>query len=565
MDSNTTGGLQTHDAPRWLVSAVAALAFHAAIQPFELLDVLLWQISGVFGVSAIAIFCVDVQFLHSSPSHAAWNLAVSATSFATTLAASILIYRAFFHRLRKLPGPPVAKLTKFWSVYHSSKAFQYRLKLEELHKEYGDVVRTGPREVSIARVSALPQVASFRKTMLYQQTDWKQERIGMLATRDFEDHRRRRRPWEMAVTMKELTKYDAEMQRTIGLFLDQISCERGQRINITDRIAWLTYDLMGVIGFGKDFGNLRSAKESPAIKGLRTAMASMGILFPVPWLTNVLSHMPGLGDVYWGPFVQYCRQLVEEKQQAFQADKSEAPKDIISWLIRAFEEGSPNGAPTPEALHEDTRSLVIAGADTTYSALVNAFYYLALNPPIYAKLQADVDGLFPDGDASYSHDKAKDIPLLDGIINETLRLKPPIPNGAPRMTPPDGFRIDDDLYIPGNVDVWMPQWVIQRDERYFERPLEFIPERWIAGHEKAGMVKDRTAFFPFQIGTYYCVGKQLAMWEMRSVLARLALRYNIRFASAADGKDFDEKLLDTWTMAPPPLGMCFRARKSSKP
>lgn len=62
-------------------------------------------------------------------------------------------------------------------------------------------------------------------------------------------------------------------------------------------------------------------------------------------------------------------------------------------------------------------------------------------------------------------------------------------------------------------------------------------------------------------GTFYCVGKSLAYWEMRSVLARLALRYSIRFASAQDGKDFDSKILDTVTLSPPPLGMCFRARK----
>lgn len=64
---------------------------------------------------------------------------------------------------------------------------------------------------------------------------------------------------------------------------------------------------------------------------------------------------------------------------------------------------------------------------------------------------------------------------------------------------------------------------------------------------------------------FHCAGKQLAYWEMRSVLARLALRYNIRFATAQDGKDYESKLFNTITLSPPPLGMCFRPRKEAKP
>lgn len=144
--------------------------------------------------------------------------------------------------------------------------------------------------------------------------------------------------------------------------------------------------------------------------------------------------------------------------------------------------------------------LTVFVRDTTYGALTSALFHLAANPAIYAKLQAEVDSVCPGGEASFSHEKVKNLPLLDGVINETLRLKPPVPNGTPRITPPEGLHIDDDLYIPGNVHVVMPPWVMHRDERYFEKPLEFIPERWILGGEKAGMIKDRNAFFPFQIG-----------------------------------------------------------------
>lgn len=105
------------------------------------------------------------------------------------------------------------------------------------------------------------------------------------------------------------------MQRIIGLFLDQIATDRGQRVNITDWTAWLAYDLMGKVAFGRDFGSLERARENPTVTRVRGAMKYLGILFPVPWLINVLGHIPGASGEM-APFFEYCKQLVKDKQKA---------------------------------------------------------------------------------------------------------------------------------------------------------------------------------------------------------------------------------------------------------
>ena len=132
-----------HKANLWLASAVAALAFHAFVQYIDILDLLVWHMLAIFAAVGVAIFYADVHLYHSAPAAAAKDLATSATSFALSLAISMLVYRAFFHRLRRFPGPFAARLTRFWSVYKSSKDLQYHLVLEELHKKHGDVVRVG--------------------------------------------------------------------------------------------------------------------------------------------------------------------------------------------------------------------------------------------------------------------------------------------------------------------------------------------------------------------------------------------------------------------------------------
>lgn len=82
-------------------------------------------------------------------------------------------------------------------------------------------------------------------------------------------------------------------------------------------------------------------------------------------------------------------------------------------------------------------------------------------------------------------------------MTETLRLKPSVPSGNARVTPPEGLVIDE-VRIPGDTIVIVPQYVVQRDERNYVRPLEFLPERWL--EEGKDLVLNGRAFFPFTIG-----------------------------------------------------------------
>lgn len=116
----------------------------------------------------------------------------------------------------------------------------------------------------------------------------------------------------------------------------------------------------------------------------------------------------------------------------------------------------------------------------------------------------------------------------------------------------------------------MPPYVVQRDARYFPSPDAFIPARWLAAEQggQPELVAERGAWFPFQVGQYACVGKGLAMWEMRSVLARVALAFDVGFPEEEEeeggdrGRAFDEGMRDTFTMTLGPLWLVFRERKA---
>lgn len=150
----------------------------------------------------------------------------------------------------------------------------------------------------------------------------------------------------------------------------------------------------------------------------------------------------------------------------------------------------------------------------------------------------------------------RDLPHLNALINETLRIHPPVPSGGYRQTPSEGLTIAGQ-YIPGHTTIVAPRYTIGRLESCFTQADQFVPERWYSRPE---MVKNKAAFAPFSQGRYSCVGKQLALAELRFVTALLVGKYYVRFAPGEDGGRVERDMKDQFTAAPGRLRLVFRAR-----
>lgn len=148
------------------------------------------------------------------------------------------------------------------------------------------------------------------------------------------------------------------------------------------------------------------------------------------------------------------------------------------------------------------------------------------------------------------------LPHLNGIINEALRIHPPVPSGGYRETPPEGLYIAG-KFIPGNTTLVAPRYTIGRRADCFMEPNEFIPQRW---YSKPEMVINKKAFAPFSQGRYSCVGKNLALTELRYVTALLAQKYEIHFAPGETGYKVTKDMKDQFTAAPGSLKLVFKLR-----
>lgn len=97
----------------------------------------------------------------------------------------------------------------------------------------------------------------------------------------------------------------------------------------------------------------------------------------------------------------------------------------------------------------------------TSAALTYAFYHLAQDPSQVQKLRTELEGTPIDNDSSIQ--SLQHLDHLNGIINEALRLHPPVPGGVYRSTPSEGLQVGEH-FIPGDVTVLTPSWSMHRCE-----------------------------------------------------------------------------------------------------
>jgi cytochrome P450 len=202
-----------------------------------------------------------------------------------------------------------------------------------------------------------------------------------------------------------------------------------------------------------------------AIKLLNDGMDMLGLQLP-NWLFRVLVAIPGAAKDHFR-FLNYCTSQLENrmKEQGKAADQ-----DISHTLIEHFNKSDEESQKAQRnMLQGDSRLIIVAGSDTTAATLVHLFYHIATQPKLIDRLREEIDGLVGEG-GKIENVKIQDAPVLNGSINEALRLNPPVPSGVFRQTPKEGVDIGG-TYIPGGTTIQMPQYAMARGMFYTSFPI----------------------------------------------------------------------------------------------
>jgi cytochrome P450 len=171
------------------------------------------------------------------------------------------------------------------------------------------------------------------------------------------------------------------------------------------------------------------------------------------------------------------------------SEKGETTRTIFNKIVAEAE--NPLTALTDDTLALEARSFIIAGSDTTARSLTYLIWATLKHPSVKQCLQDEVDRL----PMVFSSKDATELPYLMATIKETLRLYGAAPGSLPRLVPSGGRTLGEYL-MPEGTTVSTQAWTLHRDAAIFERPLEFIPERWF---EPTQNMKD--AYMPFGGGS----------------------------------------------------------------
>ncbi|KAF4767991.1 hypothetical protein HAV15_002358 [Penicillium sp. str.  len=475
--------------------------------------------------------------------------AIVTVAYVLGLFGSMGLYRGFFHPLCRVPGPFLAR---FSNLYHSSllgNSDNYHV-LYNFHKEHGPIVRTGPSNLSLNAPEAVQLLyepdSQCGKTAWYEVS---RPLENLHTVRDKKVHETRRKVWARAFSPKALIEYDGRIAEYSNLLCRQVAGLNGKPFDATRWFKYYAWDVMGELGFGKGFEMLENERNRHVPELLEEGMAHIAQLQVVPWLTILLHKLPFAAK---GP-KQFATFFTE---QAMRRVKEPPTKpDVLRYLVDHYN-NSPKADSDFQWLRGDTRLFVVGGSDTTASTLTHIMYYLASHPEQLAKLRAEVEPLLA-GRATLDPKDVGEAKHLNGIIHEVLRLHPPIPSGFPRLTPKEGIVVDG-TYIPGETTVTVPLWVMGRSEEVYESPLEFIPERW---YSRPQMIKHKNTFAAFGLGSYGCIGRALALMEMRNVICHIISRFeSIEMAPGEDGSSLMNMTKDHFTSGIAEFQMVFKAK-----
>ncbi|KAG5655006.1 hypothetical protein KAF25_002909 [Fusarium avenaceum] len=387
----------------------------------------------------------------------------------------------------KVPGPFISNFTSLVLKWHELNANR-TVYIHELHKKYGPVVRVGPNEVSFTSIAALKEIygsggSGYDKTEFYDLFQVYGRRT-MFSTLVKGDHAKRRRMIGDRYANSNVMKSAplAGIQERSKRFLERCVDSPDKTADVFKKDD---EEMMHQVAADDSLQNRLVQYYSPVLHSLGAKLlASLAKPRSIPLADNFVienAKENGAAD-----FTVLNR--LKEKDSVL---------DTIDMAAECLDH-------------------MAAGIDTTGDVL--CFLMWELSQPRSIKYQRLLREEFRNKvDAPFD-----ELPMLDAVLNEGLRCFPAIPMSLPRYVPRDG-RIIDGVSLPEKTVVSCQAMSVHRiNDHVFPDPDKFYPERWL---ETEGDADRRRHQWAFSSGGRGCIGKHLAMAEMKTLLRDVYSRY----------------------------------------
>lgn len=290
----------------------------------------------------------------------------------------------------------------------------------------------------------------------------------------------------------------------------------------------LVLDLIGQIGFGVDFKEMRQDEHKAEIVKLWEKVDDITL---VPLIKRVI-----VPKILW-PLVgidaestnlkkphqklkSWIKTLIDDAKAMDVQDDEKWKLNILQRLVRGSKTGH---LLSEDEIYGEIVGFLLAGQETTANTLNFLFLELCQNQDMQQKLYEEIkDFTIIPQDVIGSLESLK---YLDNFLKETQRLHTVVP-GVWREAQCDMEM--NGYMLPKNATLILNFWSVHRDPNNFTDPLTFNPDRWNS------LDKSSALFFPFGAGLHACVGKKMSVIEMKLLLIRLLQKYHFSMDSSSD-------------------------------
>ncbi|KAI9869784.1 MAG: hypothetical protein M1830_005090, partial [Pleopsidium flavum] len=476
-----------------------------------------------------------------------WSVVESVSSRLTYLlplllaVAFILSRLILWYPLREFKGPWLGSFSSLWMA---KTAFSGHMSLEltAVCQKYGSLARIGPNDLLTNDPETIRRMNAARSQ--YLRSEWYDSMAldpylhNILSERNMTRHDALRSQMSSGYAGKENPTLERGIDNQVHDLVKLIErkyLSSGSVLHALDfaKLAqYFTLDVITDIAFGKAFGFLSRDEDLYGYIEMSEALIpAMNVTSVLPTLARILNSRwvkamiaPSVKDKKgMGRLMAVANQLVGER---FGNDKKEY-NDMLGSFLR-------HGLSQREA-ESEALAQIVAGSDTTATAIRILMLYIISNTRVYAKLTAEIGAADSQSRISspVTDAEAKELPYLQACIKEGLRIWPPVAGWLEKEVPKQGDVIEG-RFVPGGTKIAVCGLYMQRNKVYGDDPEMFRPERWLDADDQHLREMHKVHDLIFGYGRFGCLGKPIAFMELNKVFVELLRRFDFETVHPAN-------------------------------